>query len=101
MFDYKKAEFDVKEEHEENECPFCNTVREILNDLLNVKSYDDKFAILHSAFSECQEVCYQEGLRDALRANAESMLGLANEIDKELNCDGNCDNCELECEDEE
>jgi hypothetical protein len=81
-------------------CPFCETVKEVLSMLANTKSNDEKFAILHSVLSECQEASYQDGYKSALQNQVEALNGLINHIDEECECTGDCENCTIECDED-
>ena len=74
---------DNKEEKEED-CPFCSTVKKVLEDILKSTDYDEQFGILHSVINKIREIGYQEGHVDCLRNQAEILDEMADELDNEF-----------------
>lgn len=85
-------------ETENEECPFCSLVDEVLEDIIIADSYEERFAILHSVISEARDTGLKEGYKKALSLQAEIIEDILEDIECEEDCDGCCEDCEC-CKD--
>ncbi len=80
---------DEVETETEEDCPFCSTVRDVLEDIMDSDDYDEQFGILHSVINQVREIGYHEGYVSSLRNQANTLEKIADDLDDDFYDEGN------------